>query len=241
MTALRSFFYYLVNIPYAAICGCLGVILLVSPYRFRYWVVTSWNRVSVSWMRFICGVDYKILGADNVPEGPYVVLAKHQSDWETLFLQYYFAPLSTILKKELLHIPFFGWGLACLKPIAIDRSNPREAIKQLKRLGLQRIQEGNNVLVFPEGTRVAVGEAGNYARGGADIAVSAGVPIIPVAHNAGECCPRRSYMKHAGLITVSIGKPIETEGKTSRELTQEVKDWIENEIANMPTARQETR
>jgi len=233
MTALRSLLYYLVNIPYGMICGLLGVLLLVAPYSFRYKVVTSWNRVSVSWMRAVCGVQYEIIGAENVPEGPYVVLAKHQSDWETLFLQYYFAPVSTILKRELLRIPFFGWGLASLKPIAIDRSNPREAIKQLKRLGIQRIEEGNNVLVFPEGTRMAFGEAGNYARGGADIACSAGVPVIPVAHNAGNCCPPRSYMKYSGKITVSIGKPIDSKGKTSRELTAEVKDWIENEIANM--------
>lgn len=237
MTAIRSFLYYFINVPYGIICGSLAVLLLAAPYRFRYSVVTSWNRVSIWWMRFVCGVRFEIIGADNVPDGPYVVLAKHQSDWETLFLQYYFAPLSTILKKELLRIPFFGWGLASLRPIAIDRSNPREAIRQLKRLGLQRIEEGNNVLVFPEGTRMAVGEAGNYARGGADIACSAGVPILPVAHNAGECCPARSYLKHAGKVTVSIGKPIETTGKTSRELTQEVKTWIENEIANMPAGR----
>lgn len=237
MTALRSFLYYLVNIPYGMFCGLLGVILLVAPYSFRYKVVTSWNRVSVRWMRTICGVRYEIIGAENVPNGPYVVLAKHQSDWETLFLQYYFAPLSTILKKELLRIPFFGWGLASLRPIAIDRSNPREAIKQLRRLGQQRIEEGNNVLVFPEGTRMAFGEAGNYARGGADIACSAGVPIIPVAHNAGLCCPPRSYMKFSGTVTVSIGKPIDSKNKTSRELTAEVKDWIENEIANMPQTR----
>jgi len=237
MTAIRSFLFYFLNVPYGMICGLLGPLLLIAPYRLRYSVVTSWNRFSVWWMRLVCGVNYEILGAENVPDGPYVVLAKHQSDWETFFLQYHFAPLSTILKKELLRIPFFGWGLAVLRPIAIDRSNPREAIKQIKAVGAQRIKEGNNVLVFPEGTRTAVGESGSYARGGADIALSAGVPIIPVAHNAGECCPRRSYMKHSGTVTVSIGKPISTEGKTSRELTAEVKDWIENEIANMPRGR----
>jgi 1-acyl-sn-glycerol-3-phosphate acyltransferase len=133
-------------------------------------------------------------------------------------------------------MPFFGWGLALLKPIAIDRKNPREAIKKIHREGIARIEEGLSVLVFPEGTRTPYGEVGNYARGGAGIACSAGVPIIAVAHNAGSCWSVPGFVKKPGTIHVVISKPFATEGRNSKELTEEVKQWIESEIAKMPAA-----
>jgi 1-acyl-sn-glycerol-3-phosphate acyltransferase len=154
-----------------------------------------------------------------------------------MFLQFYFGPVSTILKKELLRIPFFGWGLATLRPIAIDRRNPIQALKDVKRIGLERLQQGNNLLVFPEGTRVPLGEVGNYARSGADIACTAGVPVIPVAHNAAECWPHRQFLKYPGTITVVIGAPIPTTGRDRKELTEEVKNWIEDQIRQLPAAR----
>lgn len=167
-------------------------------------------------------------------------MSKHQSTWETMFLQYYFGPVSTILKKELFRIPFFGWGLASLRPIAINRSSPIQALKDIKTKGIQRIQEGNNLLIFPEGTRVPLGTVGNYARSGADIAVSAGVPIIAVAHNAAECWPHKNFIKYPGTITVVISDPIETTNKDRKQLTEEVKHWIEGEIAKMSPARDDS-
>ena len=235
LAPIRSFLFYCLYAPMGILFATLAILLLPLPFRVRNQIVLGWNRISVWWLKVICGVRYEILGADNVPEGPYVVLAKHQSPWETLLLQYYFAPLSTILKRELLKIPFFGWGLATLKPIAIDRSKPREALKQIKALGLQRLDEGNNILVFPEGTRIPAGQVGKYARGGADIACSAGVPVVPVAHNAGFFWPAHTFVKHPGTITVAIGKPIDTKGKNSREVTEQVQGWIEEQLDKMPT------
>jgi 1-acyl-sn-glycerol-3-phosphate acyltransferase len=147
--------------------------------------------------------------------------------------------VSTILKKELLRIPFFGWGLASLRPIAIDRSSPIQALKDVKNKGIERIKEGNNLLIFPEGTRTPLGQVGNYARSGADIAVTAGVPVVAVAHNAAECWPHKHFLKYPGTISVVISEPIETAGRDRKELTEEVKSWIEGEIAKMPVARKD--
>ncbi len=233
MMAIRSFLFYLLMLPVAGFFGLLACVIFPLPFLTRYRIIVLFNYFSIWWLKVSCGVKYHITGADNIPNSPCVVLAKHQSTWETFFLQYYFAPLSTILKRELLRIPFFGWGLAALRPIPIDRSNPRDALRQIKTMGVRRLEEGNNVLVFPEGTRTPAGKVGNYARGGADIARAANMPIIPVAHNAGLHWPMNSLTKKPGTIEVVIGQPINPEGKTSRELTQQVQDWIENEISQM--------
>jgi len=221
-----------------AIAGLIAVIIWpILPYAWRWRIVTSWNRFSMVWLRVCCGIKFNIIGNKHSEAFPCVVLSKHQSTWETMFLQYYFGPVSTILKKELLRIPFFGWGLASLRPIAIDRKNPVQALKDVKTLGLARLKEGNNLLIFPEGTRVAPGTVGNYARSGADIAITAGVPIIPVAHNGAECWPHKHFYLYPGTITVVIGEPITSEGKDRKALTEEVKQWIEGEMAKMPVAR----
>lgn len=234
---LRAFIFYLLYGSTGALTGLLSVFMWPLPFRLRYTVIIQWNNLAIWLAKVILGIRYNIIGGENIPPAPYVVLAKHQSTWETLFLQTYFRPISTILKQELLRIPFFGWGLALLKPIAIDRSNPREAIKKIHKEGQERIKDGLSVLVFPEGTRTPFGEVGNYARGGAGIACSAGVPIIAVAHNAGACWPVPGFVKYPGTITVVISKPFATEGRNSKDLTEEVKDWIESEIAKMPPAR----
>jgi 1-acyl-sn-glycerol-3-phosphate acyltransferase len=189
------------------------------------------------WLYVCCNIKFNISGQRHQQAYPCVVLAKHQSTWETMFLQYYFGPVSTILKQELLRIPFFGWGLASLKPIAIDRSNPIQALKDVKSKGLERLQEGNNLLIFPEGTRTRLGSVGNYARSGADIAIAANVPIVAVAHNAAQCWPHKHFLKYPGTISVVISEPIATAGRERKELTEAVKAWIEAEIAKMPSAR----
>jgi 1-acyl-sn-glycerol-3-phosphate acyltransferase len=209
------------------------------PYSVRWRFVTQWNRFVMFWLRFICRININVVGARHPELQPYVVMAKHQSTWETLFLQYYFAPISTILKKELLRIPFFGWGLASLRPIAIDRSNPIQALKDVKIKGIDRLQQGINVLIFPEGTRIPLGKMGSYARSGADMAVAAGRHIVPIAHNGAECWPHKHFLKYPGTITVIIGEPISTEGRNRKDLTDEVKTWIEDQIGKMPPARKD--
>lgn len=240
MLHLRSFIFVLGHQLTGALAGLIAVIIWpIMPYSWRWRIVTCWNRFTLFWIFVCCGVRFKVIGQRHTDHYPCVIMAKHQSTWETMFLQYYFGPVSTILKKELLRIPFFGWGLASLRSIAIDRSNPIQALKDVKNKGLERIKQGNNLLIFPEGTRMPVGTVGNYARSGADIAVSAGVPIIAVAHNAAECWPHKQFLKYPGTITVVLSEPINTAGKDRKILTEEVKQWIEGEIAKMPPARRD--
>jgi 1-acyl-sn-glycerol-3-phosphate acyltransferase len=235
---LRCFLFSLGHAITGVIAGVVAVIIWpIMPYAWRWRIVTCWNRFVMFWLRICCGIRFNIIGELDRRQFPLVVLSKHQSTWETMFLQFYCGPVSTILKKELLKIPFFGWGLATLRPIAIDRSNPIQALKDVKNKGIERIKEGNNLLIFPEGTRMPLGTVGNYARSGADIAVSAGVPIVAVAHNAAECWPHKQFLKHPGTITVVFSDPIETTGKDRKELTEQVKEWIESEIKKMPPAR----
>lgn len=225
--------YFVLTISY----GTISLFTWVLPPLLRHKIVASWTTVVIYWLRFSCGVHYQILGRDNIDSvtKPTVILSKHQSAWETLFLQTLFWPASTILKKELLNIPFFGWGLRALNPIGIDRSNPREALKQVKREGIKRISSGLNLILFPEGTRMAPGERGTYARSGADIASNANVDILPVALNAAKCWPSNRFMKYPGLITVSVGPKIETANKNNKEIMQEVETWIESEMEKMPS------
>ncbi len=240
MLYLRSFIFILGHAITGVLFGLIAVIIWpFFPYSWRWRIVTLWNRFVMLWIYLCCGIKFKITGHRHLNRYPCVVLAKHQSTWETMFLQYYFGPVSTILKKELLRIPFFGWGLASLRPVAIDRSNPVQALKDVKSKGIARLKEGNNLLIFPEGTRVPVGAIGTYARSGADIAISANVPIVAVAHNAAECWPHKQFLKYPGTISVVISEPIESTGKDRKQLTEEIKTWIESEIAKMQPARKD--
>lgn len=227
--AIRSLLFYITYIPCMVFFSSCGFTIgLLVPYRTRHDIVTLGATSTNFWLRLWCGVKIHVEGAENIPEGPMVVLAKHQSTWETYCLQRIFRPVSTILKKELLNIPVFGWGLNKLHPIGIDRSNPRAAMKQIMEQGKQRLAEGNNVVIYPEGTRMDPGQQGKYARSGAALAIEAGVPVVPLAHNAGLCWPGRRFIKHPGTITVVIGEPIDTMGRSSKELTEKVRDWIES-------------
>ncbi|MCC7516293.1 MAG: 1-acyl-sn-glycerol-3-phosphate acyltransferase [Pseudomonadales bacterium] len=206
-------------------------------YRACVRYINFWNYGVIVWLRFVCGVRYRIEGLEHVPARPYVVVAKHQSQWETFFLQLPFAPVCTILKQELLRIPLFGWGLATVKPIAIDRSARRESLKQIIDDGCARLAEGICVLIFPEGTRTEIGKAGRYARGGADLAIKAHVPLLPVAHNAGECWPGKKFLKYPGVITVVIGAPLQEAGIDSKTLMTRAEHWIENEVQRISQYR----
>lgn len=235
MQIARAILFYMFMSITAIIFGVLGIVLPLTPYRFRSRFFISFNEVMLWALKHICGITCRIRGMENLPKGqPFVIMAKHQSSWEAIFFQRFFHPTSIILKKELLRIPFFGWGLAQCRPIAIDRNNPKDALRKVKTLGQKRLSQGNNVLVFPEGTRTPVGQVGNYARSGADIAITGKVPLVPVAHNAGVYWPMKTWLKNPGVIEVSIGAPIATEGRTSKAVTEDARNWIEAEVASMP-------
>jgi 1-acyl-sn-glycerol-3-phosphate acyltransferase len=235
LVSLRSIVFHIGYTLATIIFGSTTIVLWALPQLVRHRVLITWCWLIVYWVQFCCGVRFRVVGAEHLAsEGwPKVILSKHQSAWETFMLQGLFWPCSTILKKELLNIPFFGWGLRCLQPVAIDRSNPREALKQVKVQGLERLNSKLNLLLFPEGTRTPPGERGKYARSGADIAITAGVDIVPVAVNAGRCWPINDWRRYPGLVTVVVGEPIATAGRTSRDLIEQVENWIEAEMINL--------
>jgi 1-acyl-sn-glycerol-3-phosphate acyltransferase len=216
----------LITPPYAVVS------LLTFPFGpfTRYRIITSWTRVILLALRHICRIDFRVTGAGNLPDRPCVVLSKHQSAWETLAFQLIFPPQVYVIKRELLWIPFFGWGLAMLSPIAINRSAGARAARQMLAQGRDRVARGFWVIVYPEGTRVAPGSRGTYQTAGAAIAIHAGAPVLPVAHNAGRCWRRRAFLKYPGTITVSIGSAIDSSGRKADALTREVEAWIEAEM-----------
>ncbi len=207
------------------------------PVRSRYRFITSWARFNIWWLRVSCGLDYRIEGREHIPQGAAIAFCKHQSTWETFALPEILPYQVWLMKRELLRIPLFGWGIAMLHPIAIDRRGGRKAIEQLVEQGARHLADGRWVMVFPEGTRVAPGETGRYGIGGAVLAATTGYPVVPVAHNAGEFWPRKGFVKRPGTITLAIGPPIETRGKTPEQIRDEARDWIEAKSRELSTLK----
>lgn len=230
MVLLRSTLYMLLQIP-ITIFFCLGgCLLIVVPLKWRYYFVTRWSMTMLFLLKHICGLDCEVIGKENIPKEPGVVLCKHQSAFETIYLQKIFPFQTWVIKRELLLVPFFGWGLGLLHPIAIDRKN-KECKPKLIADGIKKIASGIWVVIFPEGTRVKVGSTGRFTRSGSELAIAANAWVVPVALNAGIFWPRNSFLKYPGTITVEIGKafkPSELDPNISGPaLTDYVKNWIE--------------
>ncbi len=212
---------------YSIICA----LAMPFPLRYRYAIVVSWTRFMIYMLKVICKIEYKLEGVENIPKNRNgIILSKHQSTWETLFLPGVFFEAAIILKRELLWLPFFGWGLASVDPIAIARSEKTSAMEQIIKKGKACLEAGRWILVFPEGTRMAIGKVGKYHLGGARLAVATQHPVIPVAHNAGRFWPRRKFIKKPGTIRMVIGPLIETTGRKPEEIMLQVKNWIEETI-----------
>jgi 1-acyl-sn-glycerol-3-phosphate acyltransferase len=224
---VRSLAYAVGQIASTLVFGLLSPLTFPLPFRMRYWFITRWTRFNLWWLEKTCRLGYRIEGVHNIPPGNGIVLSKHQSGWETLGLQLLFPPQVWVVKRELLRLPFFGWGLAMLEPIAIDRRAGRKALDQLVSQGRKRLQAGRWVVVFPEGTRVPPGARSRYGIGGAMLAQKTGYPVIPVAHNAGEFWPRRSFTKRPGTIQVVIGPLIDSRGRSAAEINAAAEQWIE--------------
>lgn len=210
-----------------------GVCMLAAPlpYNKRYFVTSRWNVFIVWCAKWICGINYQFKGYENFPDSPAIILSKHQSAWETIFLLANLPrPLVFVFKKEILYIPFFGWGIALLRMIPIDRKQGKNAFKSVVAHGKRRLKDGQWIIMFPEGTRIPVGQQGKYKSGGTRLAIETGAVVVPIAVNSGECWPKNSFIKKPGTITVSVGKPISPEGKTPDELMEQVEQWIESEM-----------
>lgn len=238
MILLRSSLFALLQGVATVVFSIIALLTFPFDVFVRYRIITAWNRMMVWAARVICGISYEIRGMENVPDHPVIIMSKHQSAWETIALPTLFPPQSMVLKRELLKIPFFGWGLAMTSPIAIDRKAGKEALRQIVNQGKHRMEQGFWVTIFPEGTRVKPGETGRYAIGGAWLATHTDTPVLPVAHNAGEVWPRHSFIKRPGRITVSIGPMISSQGKKADALNEEVRAWIESEMKQLPHARE---
>ena len=238
MARLRSLLYFLflaiTVIPYAFAC----VLWAPLPLHLRYKLTVGWPRLAIWGAKVFCGTRWQVKGWENLPDGPAVLLSKHQSAWETLFFPAYMPrEVCFVYKKELHMVPFFGWGLALLRMIAIDRSKGRDAFEQVVKQGQVRLDEGRWPLLFPEGTRVPPGKTARFKMGGALLASRTGAVVIPVAHNAGECWRRNAFVKYPGMVTLSIGPAIESKGISPEELNQKVQDWIEGEMRRLNPER----
>src|SRR3989344_228648 len=204
-----------------AIYAPLMLLTAILPFPLRYRIISQWARWQVSLLKILCRLDHRVEGREHLPPGAAIVMSKHQSAWETIVFQQIFPPQTWVLKRELLWIPLFGWALALLRPIAIDRGAGRQAIEQVIEQGRERLQSGIWVVVFPEGTRVAPGTRRRYGIGGAALAAASGYPVVPVAHNAGSFWPRRGFLKRPGTIRVVIGPVIDSHGKTAEEIRRQ--------------------
>jgi len=232
MLQLRSilFFIFLIvwTIPYAI--ACILSFPILSRVK-RYWFAAGWCKVVIRVGSMLCGMRYRVIGWENLPDRPAILLSKHQSAWETVALPALMPrPLCFVFKRELLYVPFFGWALGLLSMIHINRSKGTDAFQSVVAQGRERLAEGSWIIMFPEGTRTKTGSRNKYKSGGARLAATTGAPVVPIAHNAGRVWPRNSFKKYPGEVIVSIGPLIETEGRTAEAVNADVAEWIEREM-----------
>lgn len=235
MIFLRSCVFTLFQCLITPIFAVISLCTFPLPRLMRYRIITTWSRLIIGAAWHVCGVRYRVFGLENLPQQPCVILSKHQSAWETLAWQVIFPPQVWVTKREMLWVPFFGWGLAMLSPIAINRNGGARALRQMVTQGRERLDAGFCIVIFPEGTRVAPGARGAYHPGGALLTVKTKALAVPVAHNAGELWRKNAFLKRPGLITVSVGPAISPEGLSASELNQKVEDWIESEMQRLHT------
>jgi 1-acyl-sn-glycerol-3-phosphate acyltransferase len=241
MNAIRSTIflaYQLITVaPWSFIC--LACAPLPLPTRYR--VTMKWVKMCIWGAEKICGIRWQVQGEENLPDSSVILLSKHQSTWETLFFPAFLdREVCFVFKRELLRLPFFGWGIGLLEMIHIDRRNKTDAFEQVVSQGAEKLAQGRSIIMFPEGTRIPVGEAGRYKHGGARLATRTGATVVPVAVNSGRLWPRKAFLKYPGTITVSFGPAIDPEGKTAEELSKQVASWIETEMHRISPQDYET-
>ena len=232
MLALRATIYQIFQIvtviPVALMC--LLIVPLPRPYRYKF-TIGSFLGMQMWALKHIVGIHENVIGAENLPDAPAILLSKHQSTWETFFYPVYMPrELCFVFKRELLFVPFFGWGIGLLDMIHINRSRGTDAFEEVVTQGIEKLAQGRWIIMFPEGTRTPVGSQGRYKSGGARLAVRTGALVVPIAVNSGELWPRKAFIKKPGIVTVSIGKPIPTAGRTPEDVNTEVERWIEGEM-----------
>lgn len=230
---VRATLFWLGLIPSTVVMSVLLLLLAPFPFLVRQRFSVLWPRFNLWWLKVTCGLRHEVWGRENIPDGAAIYLCKHQSAWETLVMETVVPPMVWVLKRELMWIPLFGWALAVLKPIAVDRRKGRAAVEQLLEQGAERLEQGISVVIFPEGTRVAPGQRGRYRPGGALLAERTGYPVVPMAHNAGYFWPRRGFRKRPGVIRMVIGEPFDPAGMSAAEIMRRVEAWIEATVEQL--------
>ena len=226
MIYLRSFIFYIGYLGSGLLASFLACVLgpfLSLNNRLKFF--SLWPKFANWFLYVTCNIKLTVVGEEHIPTQPCVIVSNHQGQWETFSMQYLFHPLCTLLKRELLYIPLWGWAMSLLRPIAINRSKPKQAILQTLDEGSKRLQEGLFVLLFPEGTRVEAGKVGNYARSSFELAKRNNVKVLPICHNSGDCWPAHKFIKRPGTIKLFIGEPIEV--VDSKKSAEEVRAWTE--------------
>ena len=241
MQFVRSLLFSAAMISSTFLIALLLMLFSPAPFTVRSRLGRGYAWFVVSALKLFCGINYNVSGRENIPEGAAIILSKHQSTWETYALQLFFPPQVWVLKRELMWLPVFGWGMAALKPISINRGSGRKAVNQIIEKGKQRLDAGIWVTIFPEGTRIAPGQHKRWGIGGAVLAESSGYPVVPVAHNAGEFWGRRSFIKKPGTIQVVIGKPIEPKGLKATEINKIAENWMKSTMAEISPVETKNR
>ncbi len=213
----------------------IGTLLFPFSFKIRYRFINFYSVLNLWVLKHLCSIDYRVEGLDNIPDEACIIFSKHQSALETMMVQRVFPPMTFVVKQELLWLPFFGWGLRSIDPIAIDRKSGRKAIGQIVEQGIERLKRGIWIVIFPEGTRSKPGTKLPYKKGGAILASKSGHKVIPVAHNAGEFWPKGFFSRQTGTIVMSIGPAIETKGRKSEDIMKEAECWIETKMKEIST------
>ena len=222
----RTVIFYFGFVTITVTASFITCCLFFLPFKLLQRIATIGNYLVMLWLRLSCNVRINISGKNNIPRQAFVVLSNHQSTWETFFMQWFFQPANFILKRELLWIPFFGWALFLMRPIAIKRSRPSSAIRYVLKEGAKRLDAGNNIVIYPEGTRVADGTLGEFKTSGAALAIQANAPVLPVSHNSGALWRPSRFIIKPGIIEMQIGPEIQPEKLSAREITEKARAWI---------------
>jgi 1-acyl-sn-glycerol-3-phosphate acyltransferase len=242
MLFARSLLFATLHAITAIFFSFISLLVWPLPFGWRYKIVSQWAVLNLWLLKVICGIRYEVQGAENVPDEPCIIMSKHQSTWETLALQAIFPPQVWVLKRELLWIPFFGWGLASLNPIAIDRGAGRKALNQVIEQGRARLASGAWVVIFPEGTRIPTGQIGKFGMGGAFLAAETGYAVIPVAHDGGKAWPKHGFVKYPGVIKLVIGDKITLDEQTKKasDINKRVYQWMETQMTELEGRKPDT-
>ena len=238
MQLLRSLVFTTLLFATTLLFGVVVLVAALLPLTIeqRYAIARAWGRFLMWLCKVICGLGYVVEGRENLPDRPFISLWKHSSTWDTLAQMVIVPPAAWLLKRELTWIPVVGWAVKTYKPIAIDRKAAHSAVNQVIAQGRERLASGMGVIVYPEGTRVAPGQTRKYGVSGALLATQTGAPVVPIAHNSGYFWRRHSMLKKAGTIRVVIGPPIDTRGRTPREVNEIAQQWIEAKVAEIVAA-----